>query len=452
MATTTYEPIQTQTLSSATNTVTFSSIPQTYTDLVLVFNGGGSATSGENIVLQFNGDTGTNYSCTVLAGNGSAAASYRESNYTAVRASYASAFYNTLTNTTVVQIMNYTNATTYKTVLSRSGIANGTFAATEAIVSLWRATPAAITSIVAKATVGNFLSGSTFTLYGISNAGDASPKANGGDVYSDNSYWYHAFTLSGNFVPNQALTADVLVIAGGGGGGLSGIPPYSGAGGGGAGGVLAFSSQSLTTSTNYSCLIGGGGNAGSSGSNSQFGSLTAAVGGGNGGTGYNSTTSGGSGGSGGGGGGNVGSPGGGGSATSGQGNAGASGFNSASEPTGGGGGGAGNAGSTGNVSIGGAGGAGTNSVTNWGALSAVLTTTGLGSSGYLAGGGGGAGWNQPVSTSGAGGIGGGGNGSPSNNASGFAGLVNTGSGGGGNSIANPTGNGGSGLIIVRYAK
>jgi hypothetical protein len=162
----TYEPIATQTLGSAASSITFSSVPSTYTDLVLVFNGGGSTTSGENIVLQFNGDTGTNYSCTVLNGNGTAAASYREANYTAVRASYATAFYNTLTNMTVAQIMNYSNSTTYKTVLCRSGITNGTFAGTEGIVSLWRNT-STITSIVAKATVGNFLASSTFTLYGI---------------------------------------------------------------------------------------------------------------------------------------------------------------------------------------------------------------------------------------------------------------------------------------------
>jgi hypothetical protein len=75
----TYEAIATQTLGSAAASVTFSSIPGTYTDLVLVV--AGTLTTGtENIVMQFNGDTGSNYSVTSLLGDGSTASSFRSSN------------------------------------------------------------------------------------------------------------------------------------------------------------------------------------------------------------------------------------------------------------------------------------------------------------------------------------------------------------------------------------
>ena len=74
-------------------------------------------------------------------------------------------------------------------------------------------------------------------------------------------------------VPNTVLALDVqlLVIAGGASGRY---------GGGGAGGLLNFTSETLFIGTNYSVTIGAGGAVVADGSNSQFGSLTAAVGGG----------------------------------------------------------------------------------------------------------------------------------------------------------------------------
>ena len=76
----TYTPIATQTTSGSTGAVTFSSIPQTYTDLVVVIN---TSLSGLcNSLLQFNGDTGSNYSGTVIGGSGSAPITGRGSNLT----------------------------------------------------------------------------------------------------------------------------------------------------------------------------------------------------------------------------------------------------------------------------------------------------------------------------------------------------------------------------------
>ena len=61
----TYEPIATNTLGSAASSVTFSSIPSTYTDLIVVMNYANS-TGLADVFFRFNGDTGSNYSDTIL--------------------------------------------------------------------------------------------------------------------------------------------------------------------------------------------------------------------------------------------------------------------------------------------------------------------------------------------------------------------------------------------------
>ena len=171
----TYKKIATYTVSgSSTASYTFSNLPQNFTDLVLVANWGQNSGTVRELALRFNGDTGTNYSVTELYGNGTSAVSYRRNNY-----AYLDIAINnpavTNWNVNTVNIQNYSNSTTYKTVLSRHSSAASE---AEASVSLWRST-AAITSmqLVFEGAV-NFLSGSTFTLYGIEAA--TAPKATGG--------------------------------------------------------------------------------------------------------------------------------------------------------------------------------------------------------------------------------------------------------------------------------
>ena len=156
----TYEPISTQTVSgTSTSTITFSSIPQTYTDLVLVINGQTSA--DVDIFVRFNSDTATNYSYTVMQGNGSSAVSSRVSNSTGW--STTSGNPSLGFTTYITNIFNYTNATTFKTSITRTN----TNDRTGAIASIWRATPAAITTVNVLVYSGYFIAGSTFTLYGI---------------------------------------------------------------------------------------------------------------------------------------------------------------------------------------------------------------------------------------------------------------------------------------------
>lgn len=157
----TYEPIATQTLGSSAASVTFSSISGAYTDLLLVTSNG--STTATNTYVRLNGDSGSNYSFTQLTGTGSSAISGRSSNQTAIRVdNYASAA-TSITNAYIFQLQNYSNTTTYKTVLTRTNEA-GT--GVDATVGLWRNT-AAITSILYYPGVGNWITGSTFTLYGI---------------------------------------------------------------------------------------------------------------------------------------------------------------------------------------------------------------------------------------------------------------------------------------------
>lgn len=162
----TYEPIATHTLGSAAASYTFSSIPSSFTDLVLVVNGGFA--TAETIGIQFNSDTGSNYSSTILAGSGSTASSGRNTNQTGLTIATNGYYTTTQIANSIISVMNYSNATTYKTVLSRS---NNASVGLDAIVGLWRST-STINSIKLYGFYSgyNFNAGSTFTLYGIASA------------------------------------------------------------------------------------------------------------------------------------------------------------------------------------------------------------------------------------------------------------------------------------------
>jgi hypothetical protein len=444
----TYVPIQAITLSSATASVTFTGIPQTFSDLVLVFSVKAN-TANLNTGVRFNSDTATNYSNTTLEGNGTTATSQRHTSVDFIRTDGSSVVNTTSFGIKSVQINNYSNTTTNKTTITRSNSAgNGV----DAMAGLWR-NASSISSVTVYARNDSFASDSQFTLYGI---GSGSPKAFGGDeVRTDGTYWYHIFRSSSSFEPVQNLSnVDYLVIAGGGAGG------YGFGGGGGAGGYRSSVTGelsggagspelklSLLSNTRYTVTIGAGGTSGNSsaiatsGSNSVFGTITSIGGGGGGCGGGGTSTNGRSGGSGGGvrGRTNIGAAG-----TALQGYAGgdANYGNTSITPASGGGG----AGSLGGNAINNGGASGNGGVGGSGVSSSIT-----GTSVTRAGGGGGAGRSGGETTpAGAGGSGGGGAGSQENqNAT--AGTVNTGSGGGGSgSGTGSSGAGGSGIVIVRY--
>ena len=158
----TYESIASQTLGSNTATVTFSSIPQTYTDLILVA-AYDLATGGGSMALRFNSDTAGNYGVTYLFSNGSISASGRVVNSTSVAAGRAAVGGQ---GGGFTHIMNYSNTTTYKNALSRSF---GTIASASPWLSTntWRNTNAITTITCTDESGGNFATGGVFTLYGI---------------------------------------------------------------------------------------------------------------------------------------------------------------------------------------------------------------------------------------------------------------------------------------------
>ena len=159
----TYVPIATTTLASAAASYTFSSIPQTYTNLVLVMNAASVGSSYYNSSIQVNGDTGNNYSNTLLGNSGSSPYSFRYSNYSLTYLDYAGSVTNNFSQNSTVNFMNYSNTSVYKSYLIRTNSAGQELFA---MAGLWRNT-AAITSISINIYSTNFASGSTFTLYGI---------------------------------------------------------------------------------------------------------------------------------------------------------------------------------------------------------------------------------------------------------------------------------------------
>jgi hypothetical protein len=170
----TYEPIATTTLGSAATSVSFSSISSTYTDLYIVGQTGCSVTDYLTIRVG-NGsvDTGSNYSRTFIEGNGSTASSGRNTSQTKLYVGdTTSIMNNSLHYSFYINLMNYSNTTTYKTFLSRIANNNSSFPGTTASVGLWRSTSAInIVTIAPDTNDGRTLiAGSTFTLYGIKSA------------------------------------------------------------------------------------------------------------------------------------------------------------------------------------------------------------------------------------------------------------------------------------------
>lgn len=156
----TYEPIATTTLSSTASSITFSSIPNTYTDLRCVVVGRNSAE--DNLYARFNNDAGTNYSGTGILGNGSTASSFRETNATGFqigRLPDASGVF----GLTTFDVFNYAGST-FKTVLSTSGTDENGTGFVYRLVNLYRST-----SVINRIDLyyPGFAVGTTATIYGI---------------------------------------------------------------------------------------------------------------------------------------------------------------------------------------------------------------------------------------------------------------------------------------------
>jgi hypothetical protein len=443
--------------------VSFSNIPQTYTDLKLVVSARSTRNNAtypvDNLNIAFNGASAGvsvaqrslyTYEATgsqiIASGNDT----YLNNFMIKADGGTASTF-----SSGEVYVSNYTSSNVKPISMDSVAENNSTKAwlMFNAGVSL---ITAPITSIQMYALSGNLVQHSTFTLYGVKamrTAVGSSIKATGGTISFDGTYVTHTFNSTGLFTPTANLLVDYLVVAGGAGGaGSDGVA--SGGGGGGAGGLRSTvtatggggsleTALSLTSGTGYAVTIGSGGaaggagqNNGSNGSNSAFSSITS-TGGGGGSWGQRVAVATASNGGSGGGGGSTNLSGAnrsnGGAGTASQGYEG--GYSAQAPNAAAGGGGAGQSGREADIT--GAGRAG-----GFGVATSISGT----SITYAGGGGGG---NSNTNSINAGGIGGGGAGARTGvNAT--SGTSNTGGGGGGGQGGGAGAAGGSGIVIVRY--
>jgi hypothetical protein len=152
----TYRPLATVTLGTTASSVTFSSIPATYRDLIFIFSG--TATSNGDVVWRANGDTGSNYFA-VQAGVGATtggAFSNAPSGTTALAGSAGTA-----QSTSILQIMDYSATDKHKTSLSRANQG-------DAFLNMAASRYASTSAITSVTILGlTFNTGTTISLYGI---------------------------------------------------------------------------------------------------------------------------------------------------------------------------------------------------------------------------------------------------------------------------------------------
>ena len=163
--TATYDLIASQTLASAASSITFSSIAASWTDLRVVLTCT-TAFNSENIIMRYNSDTASNYSRTVLYGNGSSAIATSGTNNTSMLFTDGNQSSSTIPEVYIANIFSY-NGSTYKTTLLNASMDNNGSGSVNSGVFLWRST-SAITAISLAINAGtNFNTGTTANLYGI---------------------------------------------------------------------------------------------------------------------------------------------------------------------------------------------------------------------------------------------------------------------------------------------
>jgi len=176
----TYEPIQTFNITTNTQTVEFTSIPNTFTDLVLLFYGQGyAATSGgtvDSMVIRFNGSTSAIYGSWNVEGRGDGTRyAFKENADTGIKVPITAVSSQTQNPSLAkIDIQNYANSNAWKTCVGRYALennGNATFDTRQAAGTIggqWRSTTS-VTSIQLTTSAGaatGFVSG-RFTLYGI---------------------------------------------------------------------------------------------------------------------------------------------------------------------------------------------------------------------------------------------------------------------------------------------
>jgi len=163
----TYESIATTTLGSTASSITFSSIASSWTDLRVIFVVQNSTSNTLN--FRLNNDSGTNYSYTLIGGDGSSTYSVTNTDQTQIQIGYGSGMPTSPNfGLYTFDVFSYGGSTFKTCLIETSADQNGSGRVTRT-VGLWRST-SAITSILFSANSGNLNAGTTATLYGIKNA------------------------------------------------------------------------------------------------------------------------------------------------------------------------------------------------------------------------------------------------------------------------------------------
>ena len=162
--------IETKTLGTAAASIEFTSIPQTFTDLVFLISARGGVGEGNGVSIKPNGQT-SNRSSRQLFGDGTATGSNSFSDISGGIINGSSETANTFNNSTTY-ITNYSAATNKS--FSTDGVAenNATLARQAIVAGLWSDTTAITSITLVTSDAGNFAIGSTFSLYGITKGSD----------------------------------------------------------------------------------------------------------------------------------------------------------------------------------------------------------------------------------------------------------------------------------------
>jgi len=163
MPTPTYTPLATITLTSAASSISFSSIPATYRDLIVVASNLNVVSGTSGLRIRFNSDTVSTYETVHMAGSGTAAASFTSGGGGFGQLQGASGIGISTNNITIVNIMDYSTTNKHKSWLTRTNQANDNV---EASAGRWPST-AAINNCTIIAGPNAFAIGSTFSLYGV---------------------------------------------------------------------------------------------------------------------------------------------------------------------------------------------------------------------------------------------------------------------------------------------
>jgi hypothetical protein len=163
----TYSPLATVTLGSSASSVTFSSIPATYRDLILVARFT-TAASGSTFDVRLNGDSSSTYSHVGMNGRSNGANSF---SFTATgKFELLGNSFGTSPAQCIFQLMDYSATDKHKTGLSRAqSEENGTAMNLTNAYAVRYPSTSAITSLSCHSFAGSvsFASGSTFALYGV---------------------------------------------------------------------------------------------------------------------------------------------------------------------------------------------------------------------------------------------------------------------------------------------